>query len=367
MGYPNMKNKVVGKNVSIGSIVGGGIGSEVMDISLECLYQACSICNLRVNELSYKGLTVDTAEARNSLREFYAETRDIGGVILRTSLYAPIVYWLRREFELIYKMIYIKSSKELVADSPLKEDRVRFTDILLIRDNAAGAYHGETDEILKDSNRVASIKYSYVESQVRSVARSAFSFSAKRSQRLHLLIKCDVLGHLGQLWVDMFREMSAEYPDVTFDIFSPDVGSAELITNPSRFDVVVGLDTELDMLSDQMASIVHGSRGITPSINMSMNGFASYQTIHGTGDGLKGKDLANPVGMVLAGAQLLGESFGNSQAHDLIVNATFNIFNRGYRTGDMFKPGRNHQKVGTKEMGRLILSEITSNKIEQCA
>ena len=81
-----------------------------------------------------------------------------------------------------------------------------------------------------------------------------------------------------------------------------------------------------------------------------MNPFTAVRRI------LRGKDAANPIGMIASGAMMLRYSFDLGEEADLIENAIQTVLSQGYRTGDIAAPGTT--LVGTKEMGDRILQNI---------
>jgi len=350
---------------SIGIITGAGIGPEIMDAALSCLKEIERIRREKFDYIFYSGpaptVNDELEEAYSSLKEFYSKVKSKGGVILRSSLYAALVYKLREDFNLLYKLIFLEPIPELLDVSPLKKEAAERIKFLLIRDNAQGLYHSE-EKLEKGTNgqQIVWLTSKYEENKIEDIARVAFRLASQSRGILHLLVKGCVLHKLAKLWIEVFEAVNHEFPEVSFDWDHPDCGLADMFITPHKFDVVVALDVDADIISDFLSGLLYGTRAITPSGNFDpSSGFATYQTIHGSADVLAGQDKANPIGMIMAVAMMLELSFGMAKEADLIRNAVRNVLLQGYRTSDIFPmKSHNHKLVGTAEMKEKIVEAI---------
>lgn len=351
---------------TIGIIKGEGIGPDIMDATLACLNECERIREGEFEFINYEGSFNYSNQTYNQLKDFYNNIKKRGGVILRASLYAPLVYRLRRDFNLFYKLIFLRPIPELIDMAPLKREVVEKIDILLIRDNNCGPYHGEFWEEKTSITHEASCTFKYTKRHIMNISNIAFNLSMSRNKKVHLFIKYPVLGEIGKLWIETFKEVCENYPDVEFEILPPDAGAAEIIVSPTRFDVVIALDTEADILSDQIATLLNGTRGVTPSVNFDSQEFGSYQTIHGTGNSIELKDIANPIAMIHAAALLLELSLNMPDEANLIRKGVRRILAKGYRTVDILdKNNPEHKKVKTREMKGLIIKEMKELLVEE--
>lgn len=342
----------------IGIINGEGIGEELIDAAFLCLQETERIRGETAEYLFYDG-PITGEKALDGLRDFYHRVRDDKGVILRGSVHAPLCYRLRKEFDLFYKLVFLKPMPELTCNSPFREAVLNRLDILLIRLNNQGPYHGRTWKESASSNPKVSCCFDYDEQTIGNLAEVAFRYARGRGKRLFLLMKAEVLGEVGKMWTEVFKSAAGRYPDVNFDWDSPDSGSAQIFMRPSAFDTIVAPDIEADMLADQLAVLIHGTRAVTPSANFSTNGFATYQTLHGTARGLKGKNVANPAAMMLSAALLLELSLGWKAEAEILRRAVADVLKREPRTvvserNDDLKLRR----VNTKEFAQLVVEKI---------
>ena len=81
-----------------------------------------------------------------------------------------------------------------------------------------------------------------------------------------------------------------------------------------------------------------------------------YEPIHGSAPDIAGTDAANPIGTILAAAELLRNSFDMLSEAKAIEDAVSRVLDDGYRCGDIMSEGM--KKVGCREMGRLICEAI---------
>ena len=90
-----------------------------------------------------------------------------------------------------------------------------------------------------------------------------------------------------------------------------------------------------------------------PSASLDANGKGLYEPIHGSAPDIAGKNLANPLAMILSVAMMLRHSLNQTTAADRVDAAVKNVLAQGYRTGDIMTEGG--KKVGTVEMGDAVL------------
>ena len=161
-----------------------------------------------------------------------------------------------------------------------------------------------------------------------------------------------------RLWKAVLHELAAEYPDVELSDMLVDNCAMQIVKDPSQFDVIVTENMFGDILSDE-ASMITGSIGMIPSSSLGDGTRGLYEPIHGSAPVIAGKDIANPIGTILAAAMMLRFSFDMSEEADCIENAVSKVLDSGYRTGDIL-PSGDHQcsLVGCREMGRLIIENL---------
>jgi 3-isopropylmalate dehydrogenase len=181
------------------------------------------------------------------------------------------------------------------------------TDLVIVRENTEGFYadrntHAGTGEFMPTPD-VAIAMGIITRPACERIARSAFELAQRRSKKLTIVHKANVLKLTTGLFRDVCREVAKDYPDVSVDDFHIDAMTVHLVRNADRFDVIVTENMFGDILSD-LAGEIAGSLGIAPSVNSS-DAHAMAQAAHGSAPDIAGKDLANPIAMILSGAMLL--------------------------------------------------------------
>ena len=244
---------------------------------------------------------------------------------------------------------------ELVEASTLKPEVVSGLDIIIVRELVGDIYFGEPRGIeMRDGERVGFNTMIYSESEIRRIAHSAFKTAQKRAKKLCSVDKMNVL-ECTQLWRDVVIEVSAEYPDVELSHMLVDNAAMQLVRNPKQFDVMVTGNIFGDILSDA-ASMLTGSIGMLPSASIDANGKGLYEPIHGSAPDIAGKNMANPLAMILSVAMMLRHSLNQTAAADRVDAAVKKVLAQGYRTGDIMTEGGT--KGGTVEMGDAVLAVL---------
>lgn len=262
---------------------------------------------------------------------------------------------LRGELGLYANLRPATLHKSLADACPLKPELVKDgVDIMVVRELTGGMYFGEKGRKQTDMGEAAWDTEMYSVEEVKRIARSAFDIAMKRKKKLTNVDKQNVL-ESSRLWRSVVLEVAKEYPEVELDHLYVDNASMQLIMRPSTFDVIVTSNIFGDILSDE-ASQMTGSIGMLPSASLGKGSLGMYEPVHGSAPDIAGKDIANPIATILSGAMMLKYSFGLAEEANAIENSVTKVLDEGYRTADIMSEGM--KKVGTKEMGRLIIERI---------
>jgi 3-isopropylmalate dehydrogenase len=220
---------------------------------------------------------------------------------------------------------------------------VEGTDLVIVRENTQGFYadrstYAGTGEFMPSPD-VAIALGIITRPAVDRIAREAFELATRRGKKLTIVHKANVLKLTTGLFRDVCREVAKEYPDVAVDDFHIDAMTVHLVRRADRFDVIVTENMFGDILSD-LAGEIAGSLGIAPSINSS-DTHAMAQASHGSAPDIAGRDVANPIAMVLSTAMLLDWLAGKhdddrlADAADRIERAVEETVAAGTATRDM--------------------------------
>ena len=244
---------------------------------------------------------------------------------------------------------------QLASASPLKPEIVEGgIDFLIVRELIGGIYFGKHETVTENGEPVAIDELRYTESEIRRIGRIGFETARKRNHKLCSVEKSNVLDS-SRLWKKVMHQLAAEYPDVELSDMLVDNCAMQIVKDPSQFDVIVTENMFGDILSDE-ASMITGSIGMIPSSSLGDGTRGLYEPIHGSAPDIAGKDIANPIGTILAAAMMLRYSFDMAAEADCIESAVSAVLEAGYRTGDIFSPGCT--QVGCREMGRLVTEHL---------
>ena len=213
--------------------------------------------------------------------------------------------------------------------SPLKDERVRGSDILVIRELTGGLYFGEKQR----RGDMASDLCVYTRPEVERIARIGFEAARGRRGRLTSVDKANVL-ETSRLWREVVSGMAADYPDVTLDHLYVDAAAMHLAMRPASFDVIVTENLFGDILSDQL-SVIGGSIGLLPSASRGNDGPMLFEPIHGSAPDIAGTGKVNPAGAIASAAMLLDMALGRSEEAAMLVAALENTLRDGVRTADL--------------------------------
>lgn len=266
---------------------------------------------------------------------------------------------IRKELELYANLRPTTYYESLVASSPLRKEIIEGVDMLMVRELTGGLYFGKPSERVDANGKEAVVDTLYYErEEMERVITLAFELAGKRNKKVTSVDKANVL-ESSRMWREVANETAERYPDITLEHMLVDNAAMQLIRNPKHFDVLVTENLFGDILSDE-ASVLTGSLGMFPSASLSLSGLGLYEPIHGSAPDIAGKNIANPVGMILSAAMMLRYSFQLEEEALAIERAVVDVLEAGYRTGDIYT--ENCHRASTTEMIDQIRMAITNKK-----
>ncbi len=134
-----------------------------------------------------------------------------------------------------------------------------------------------------------------------------------------------------------------------------------ILTKAEAYDVVATLNLNGDYISDALAAQV-GGIGIAPGANINyQSGHAVFEATHGTAPDIAGRNLVNPLSLVLSSVLML-RHLGWDEAAALLHDAVRKTIRTGIVTKDFYslieKEGRSATLLGTKEYGERLCALI---------
>ena len=198
-------------------------------------------------------------------------------------------------------------------------------DFIVVREGTEGLYAGNGGSIRVDTpHEVANETSVNTRYGVERVVRYAFDRAQERRKKLTLVHKTNVLVYAGGLWQRTVDQVAQEYPDVEVDYCHIDAATIYMVTDPSRFDVIVTDNLFGDIITD-LAGAVTGGIGLAASGNIDATGTnpSMFEPVHGSAPDIAGKGIADPTAAILSGA-LLFRHLGKTDEADAIEAAVRN-------------------------------------------
>jgi 3-isopropylmalate dehydrogenase len=247
---------------------------------------------------------------------------------------------IRAEFGLFCNLRPVVTHPALHEFSPLKPEKLKDVDLLIVRELTGGIYFGEKSRQADEAQDLCR----YTRAEIERVTRKACQLALLRDGRITQVDKANVL-ETSRLWREVVANVvNEEFPQIKLDNMLVDSAAMHLLTRPSDFDVLLTENLFGDILSDE-ASMLCGSMGLLPSASLNESGFGLYEPVHGSAPDIAGKGIANPYAMFLSVAMMLRYSLDLPHIANALEQAIFQCWEAGILTRDLVSNGCNTEQV----------------------
>ncbi|MBE0671789.1 MAG: 3-isopropylmalate dehydrogenase [Anaerolineales bacterium] len=258
---------------------------------------------------------------------------------------------LRKGLGVFANLRPVKVHPALIDSSPLKPEKLKGVDIIVMRELTGGLYFGQPKlREMRDGREYAVDTLEYYDYEVKRIVELAFNLAKGRRKKVTSVDKANVL-EASRLWRQITTKIGKENTDIELEHMLVDTASMKLITAPASFDVVVTENMFGDILTDE-ASVLAGSMGMLPSASLGESGPGLYEPIHGSAPDIAGKGIANPAGTILSSAMLLRYSLKLEGEAAAIEKAVDEVITAGVRTADI------GGKLTTRQMTDEIIKKL---------
>jgi len=191
------------------------------------------------------------------------------------------------------------------------------------------------------------------------IVRFAFDYARQHGRRrVSCITKANIMKFTDGLFLAVFREVAADYPDVEARETLVDALCMGLVQRPEEFDVLVLPNLYGDIVSDLTAGLV-GGLGVAPGANIGADA-AVFEATHGSAPKYKGQNKVNPTAMILSGKLML-EHLGERDAAERLEAAVAGVIAEGRDVTYDLKPRRDDPTaVGTSEYADAIIAKLKS-------
>ena len=357
-------------NYQISLLPGDGIGPEVAEATRRVIDATgvgidWEICAAGLDAFESTGELLPQ-ETLDSIRR--------NGVGLKAPLTTPIGSGfrsvnvaLRQELNLYANLRPGKSIKGV-------QSRFEDVDLVIVRENTEDTYAGvefdtgtpEAAEVIKTinsyskkqlaDNSAVTIKMITPEASER-IVRFAFDYARANGRRKVTAVhKANIMKFTDGLFLRVAEQVAKDYPEIEFDDRIVDNMCMQLMQKPELYDVLVMPNLYGDIVSDVVAGMI-GGLGVAPGGNIGNDG-AVFEPIHGSAPTHAGKNVANPVAMLLSGAMML-RHLNEQDAAERVENAVATVIGNGEKVTYDLRADRDQSKAaGTTDMADAIIAEL---------
>ncbi len=204
-------------------------------------------------------------------------------------------------------------------------------DFIVVRENTEDLYSGFEHMVVPG---VAQSLKIITEKASTRIARFAFEHARQEGRKKVTAIhKANIMKVSDGLFLDCFRNVAADYPDIEADDKIVDNACMQLVMKPQQFDILLTENLYGDIVSDLAAGLV-GGLGVVPGANIGEIG-AVFEAVHGSAPDIAGKNMANPTALLQSGILML-RYLGERSAADKIEKALhYTLSTKEVRTRDI--------------------------------
>ena len=303
-------------------IPGDGIGPSICDSAVAVIEAAGVNIRWDVHQAGMAALQAGNdpipADVLASIRETHVALK--GPITTPVGEgYRSVNVTLRQEFDLYANLRPCKSFEGVTTAWP-------GVDMVIVRENTEGMYAGQELYAGVDKSSAVLVAFNTRKAMLR-ICRYAFDYARKHNRKKVTAIhKANILKKFSGILLHSYREVAAEYPDIQTEDRIIDAACMGMVRKPQDFDVVVTTNLFGDILSDLAAGLV-GGLGLAPGGNYG-DGVAMFEAVHGSAPDIAGKNLANPLAMLLAGTMML-HHLNESKAATKIETAIGTLLREG--------------------------------------
>jgi len=333
-------------------IPGDGIGPEVTDATKHVLESAGADIEWVVRVAGQAALD---RGSDNVLPDATVDAIREHGVALKGPCTTPIGKGfssinvaLRKRLNLYAAVRPVRS----IEGVPTRYDDV---DLIVVRENTEGLYSGIENVITEGV--ITSLKVA-TEDACRRVSKFAMHYSQSRGRRkVSVFHKANIMKLSDGLFIRCAREeWEKGFKDIQYEERIIDAGCMGIVQDPAQFDVILCENLYGDVISDLCAGLV-GGLGVTPGANFG-DEYAVFEAVHGTAPDIAGKNLANPLALLMSGVMML-RHLADTRSDDVCRDAADRIrdaYNDALMAGE--KTRDLGGQLGTHEFAEAVVKRL---------
>lgn len=301
-------------------IPGDGIGPEVTDAAVRVIDAAGVSIQWERSEAGARVLK----EYGTVLPERVIDSVKRNKVALKGPVGTPVGEGFRSVSVKLRKDLNLYANLRPIRSLEGVRSKYKDVDLIVVRENTEGLYSGIEHEVVPGV--VESLKI-ITEKASTKISQYAFQYAkAKGRKKITAIHKANIMKLSDGLFLECSRRISQGYPDIEYDELIVDNACMQLILNPHQFDVLLLENLYGDIVSDLCAGLI-GGLGVAPGANIG-DECAIFEAIHGSAPDIAGKNMANPIALILSSVLML-EHLGEETTAERIRRAVQKTVKKG--------------------------------------
>ncbi|AAK41021.1 3-isopropylmalate dehydrogenase [Saccharolobus solfataricus] len=289
-------------------IPGDGIGPELYEGSKRIIAKLIEKYNLDIDLIEVEAGDVALNKYGEALPRHTLDVIEKADMILKGPVgetAMDVVVKLRQMYDMYAN---IRPAKSL----PNVQSKYPNVDLVIVRENTEDLYKGF--EFVTSTGVTIAIKVT-TEFASKRIVNVALNYALMRRRKVTCVHKANVMRVTDGLFASVCREILKG--KVNFEEMYVDAAAANLVRDPTRFDVIVTSNVYGDILSDE-ASQIAGSLGLAPSANIG-DRKSMFEPVHGAAFDIAGKGIANPTAFLLSVSMMLSRMYELSKENKYIL------------------------------------------------
>jgi isocitrate dehydrogenase (NAD+) len=302
-------------------IPGDGIGPEVTNAALKVV-EATGV-NVQW-DLYEAGADVLTKYGTPVPDEVLAAVASVG-IALKGPITTPVGTGFASANVMLRKRLNLYANVRPIRSLPGVSTKFPNVDLVVVRENSEDLYSGLEHIVVPGV--VESLKI-ITETACMRIGRYAFQYAQRNGRRKVTSVhKANIMKLADGLFLECLRRVARDFPDIEYNEMIVDNTCMQLVMRPEQFDVMVMENLYGDILSDLGAGLI-GGLGLTASANIGEGGIAMFEAVHGSAPDIAGRNLANPIALILSAAMMLRHA-GEIDAGKSIEDAVLSVLAEG--------------------------------------
>lgn len=333
-------------------IPGDGIGPEI-SAAVRSIFEAAAV-PVKFTE-KQAGIAALESGSKDVLPDSTVEAVRECGLAIKGPCTTPIGGGFRSVNVSLRQRLDLWAAVRPVKSLPGVKTRYENVDLIIVRENTEGLYSGVENQVTEEV--IISMKVA-TKHACKRIAHGTFRFANRLGRKkVTVFHKANIMKMTDGLFLHECRKVhQREYPNIRYEEVIVDAGAMRLVQDPSQFDIILCENLYGDIMSDLCAGLV-GGLGVSPGGNFG-DRCVVFEAVHGSAPDIAGKDLANPIALLMSGVMMLdyiADYLGDESVRPVarkIEGAYLKALADGAKTKDL------GGDLGTRAFARAVIDRL---------